>query len=257
MSTPQTDHRQPHRLPGGVIHDLPSWIPLVLAVGGDFAVLYAILELVLGSYPELTMLATLATTAIAVALAHAVGVQWVMLRCGDTRASRALLGIAALGYLAIGAMAFLLRISTPLDTRASTGGFGGAATEPAVSHELTSGLFFLALFLASGAFAIGFAYHHHNPDVRAYRLARAAWLKMHKRAGASRAELARAQSVYEQQLEERKREQDRFAAARNQVLAGAAELKNEARVLMAAAKADPSATDGIIGSGPRPLEATP
>jgi hypothetical protein len=69
----------------------------------------------------------------------------------------------------------------------------------------------------------------------------------------SRAELERSREALRQQENERDREEQRWAAARQQVAAEMLELQNYARSLMASRKQNPSVTDGLASSAPYPL----
>lgn len=74
-----------------------------------------------------------------------------------------------------------------------------------------------------------------------------------ERERASRAELERAREALRQQENEREREDQRWRAARQQVVAEMLELQNYARTLMASKKGNPSVTDGLTGSSFYPL----
>ena len=92
-----------------------------------------------------------------------------------------------------------------------------------------------------------------NPVAGAMRRAERRMHDATEKERASRAELERAREALRQQENERDREDQRWRAARQQVVAEMLELQNYARTLMASKKGNPSVTDGLTGSAFYPL----
>ena len=114
-------------------------------------------------------------------------------------------------------------------------------------------MLFGALFLASGIAAMVATFLSFNPVAGALRRAERRMQDATERERASRAELERAREALRQQENEREREDQRWRAARQQVVAEMLELQNYARTLMASKKGNPSVTDGLTGSAFYPL----
>lgn len=240
---------------------------ILLAIGGDIAAFYVVLARVFRGSPFLIVIGTVGFAAASVGLAHLAGQGLARRRCGDPRASTTLTVIALATWLLLGSAAFVTRLLTPSSSGStgfssgSGGGFGsssgggfGSSSTPSI--ELSAALpaaLFGALFLASGVAAMVATFVSFNPVAGALRRAEK---RMEQATGSergSRAELERSREALRQQENEREREEQRWLAARQQVMAEMLELQNYARSLMASKKQNPSATDGLTGSGPYPL----
>lgn len=259
--------------------DYLALVIILLAVGGDIAAFYVVLARVFRGSPFLIVLGTVGFAAAAVGLAHLAGQGLARRRCGDPRASVTLTVLAALTWLVLGAAAFYTRLMTPSTTSSSGfgsggggfgsgggggfgsggggfgsggGGFGGSSSGIELSALLPA-MLFGALFLASGMAAMVATFVSFNPVASALRRAERRMHEATERERASRAELERAREALRQQENEREREDQRWRAARQQVVAEMLELQNYARTLMASKKANPSVTDGLTGSSFYPL----
>jgi hypothetical protein len=247
---------------------------ILLAIGGDIAAFYVVLARVFRGSPFLIVLGTVGFAAAAVGLAHLVGQGLARRRCGDARASVTLTVLATLTWLMLGAAAFYTRLMTPSSTSSgggfgsgsgrgfgsgSGGGFGsggggfGSSSSSIDTAALLPAMLFGALFLASGMAAMVATFVSFNPVASALRRAERRMHEATDRERASRAELERAREALRQQENEREREDQRWRAARQQVVAEMLELQNYARTLMASKKGNPSVTDGLTGSSLYPL----
>ena len=262
--------------------DYLSLVIILLAIGGDIAAFYVVLARVFRGAPLLIVLGTVGFAAAAVGLAHLVGQGLARRRCGDPRASVTLTVLAAVTWLVLGVSAFYTRLMTPSSTSSggfgsgSGGGFGsgsggggfgsggsggfgsggggfGSSSSAVELTALLPALLFGALFLASGIAAMVATFLSFNPIAGALRRAERRMRDATESERASRAELERAREALRQQENEREREDQRWRAARQQVVAEMLELQNYARTLMASKKGNPSVTDGLTGSALFPL----
>jgi hypothetical protein len=260
--------------------DYLSLAIILLAIGGDIAAFYVVLARVFRGSPFLIVLGTVGFAAAAVGLAHLVGQGLARRRCGDPRASTTLTALAALIWLVLGVSAFTTRLLTPSSSSSSSfgsggggfgsggggfgsgggggfgsgggGGFGGSSSGIDLSAALPA-MLFGALFLASGMAAMVATFVSFNPVAGALRRAERRMYEATERERGTRAELERAREALRQQENEREREDQRWRAARQQVVAEMLELQNYARTLMASKKGNPSVTDGLTGSSFYPL----
>jgi hypothetical protein len=248
---------------------------ILLAIGGDIAAFYVVLARVFRGSPFLIVLGTVGFAAAAVGLAHLVGQGLARRRCDDPRASTTLTVLAAATWLVLGVAAFFARLLTPGGSSSGGsgggfgsggggfgsggggfgsggGGFGGSSSGIELSAVLPAALFG-ALFLASGMAAMVATFVSFNPVAGALRRAERRMHDATEQERHSRAELERAREALRQQENEREREDQRWRAARQQVVAEMLELQNYARTLMASKKGNPSVTDGLTGSSFYPL----
>ncbi|HEY2194943.1 MAG TPA: hypothetical protein VGH76_21965 [Actinomycetospora sp.] len=236
---------------------------IILALGGDIAAFYVVLARVFRGSTFLIVIGTIGFAAAAVGLAHLVGQGLARRRCGDPRASVVLTSAAFLVWVALGVASFVTRLLTPSTTSsdpfgASSGGFGsssggfGSSSSIDLSTALPA-ILFGALFLASGVAAMVATFVSFNPVAGALRRAERRLEEATAAERRSRAELERSREALRQQENERDREEQRWAAARQQVAAEMLELQNYARSLMASRKQNPSVTDGLASSAPYPL----
>jgi hypothetical protein len=248
---------------------------ILLAIGGDIAAFYVVLARVFRGSPFLIVLGTVGFAAAAVGLAHLVGQGLARRRCGDPRASTTLTVLAAATWVVLGVAAFVSRLLTPSGSSSGGfgsggggfgsggsgggggfgsggGGFGGSSSGIELSAALPAALFG-ALFLASGMAAMVATFVSFNPVAGALRRAERRMHDATEQERHSRAELERAREALRQQENEREREDQRWRAARQQVVAEMLELQNYARTLMASKKGNPSVTDGLTGSSFYPL----
>jgi hypothetical protein len=145
---------------------------IALAVGGDIAAFYVVLERVFRSYPVIVALAVLAFAAIALLLSHVVGRAWRRRVARDPDRSDAWLWVPLGGWILLGIAAasgrlFYSKLSAP----ASVFGAPGASTVRGDDLAILPAVIFLALYLGSGICAMYASYEAYNPAAKAYRLA--------------------------------------------------------------------------------------
>lgn len=238
-----------------------EWGLIILAVLGDLAAFYIVLGLLFESRPSVVAMVAIGFTAGAIGIAQAIGKGLARRRCGDPRSSLPLLVGCTVAWAFLGVSAFLARWRFSPDAAAATGGGsaffpatgGTAAPAPATpdtDQALIAALVFAALFLVSGLCAIYASYQSHNPYGSAYRRAMRNLDEAVKAETSSRARLERAEQLLRHHEQEHHREAQRWQAAREQTIALMLDLQNHARHIMAAGAQNPSATDGLTGSGP-------
>ncbi len=255
-----------------------EWVLIVLAVLGDLAAFYIVLGLLFESRPAVVAMVAIGFTAGAIGIAHAIGKALARRRCADPRSSLPLLASCAGAWLFLGLAAFLARYRfSPEGASAGSpaGGStlfpsGGSSAPPPVTPDtdqaLIAALVFVALYLVSGLCAIYASYHTYNPYAGAYRRSIRNLDSAVSAETRSRARLERAEQALRQHEQEHEREAERWRAAREQAIALMFDLQNHARHVMASGKQNPSATDGLTGTGPmawigladkRPIAAPP
>lgn len=147
------------------------WLLVALAVGGDIAAFYVVLERLFRSYPLIISLAVLAFAATAVLLSHVTGRAWRRRVAREPDRSDTLLWVPLASWIPLGGAAaagrlFFGDLSAPATTFGSPAAAGGGdqlAILPAV--------IFLALYIGSGICAMYASYEAYNPAATAYRLA--------------------------------------------------------------------------------------
>lgn len=242
-----------------------EWVLIVLAVLGDLAAFYIVLGLLFESRPAVIAMVAVGFTAGAIGIAQAIGRGLARRRCADPRSSLPLLASCTAAWLFLGLAAFLARYRfSPEVSGGSPGSLGGGSTlfpssgattapapaTPDTEQALIAALVFAALFLVSGLCAIYASYHTHNPYAGAYRRSIHNLDKAVSAETRSRARLERAEQALRQHEQEHQREAERWRAAREQAIALMLDLQNHARHVMASGKQNPSATDGLTGTGP-------
>lgn len=236
-----------------------EWGLIVLAVLGDLAAFYIVLGLLFESRPSVVAMVAIGFTAGAIGIAHAIGKGLARRRCDDPRANLPLLVSCTVAWTFLGVSAFLARYRFSPEG-ASTGGgsarfpaTGSTATPtttPDTDQALIAAMVFAALFLVSGLCAIYASFHAHNPYASAHsRAIRNLDIAVRDEAR-SRARLEGAEQSLRRHEQEHHREAQRWRAAREQAIALMLDLQNHARHIMATGAQNPSATDGLTGSGP-------
>jgi hypothetical protein len=262
MSTPAS-YRDPTLLVPRRWWEHWEWVLIVLAVLGDLAAFYIVLGLLFESRPSVVVMVAIGFTAGAIGIAHAIGKGLARRRCADPRSSVPLLVTSTAAWLFLGLAAFLARYRFSPEAAAAgspTGGStlfpsSGATTAPPpvapdTDQALIAALVFVALYLVSGLSAIYASYQTLNPYAGAYRRSIRNLDRAVSAETRSRARLERAEQALRQHEQEHQREAERWRAAREQTIALMFDLQNHARHLMASGKQNPSATDGLTGTGP-------
>lgn len=239
-----------------------EWILILLAVLGDLAAFYSVLGLLFETRPVVVGFVAVGFTAGTIGIACAIGTGLARRRCADPRASLPLLASCMVAWTFLGLAAFLARYRFGPESTAATSSAGGSAvfpatggtvapaTTPDTDQALVAATVFAALFVVSGLCAIYAAFHAHNPYASAHSRAIRNLDKAVAVETKSRARLERAEQVLREHEQEHHREAERWRAAREQAIALMLDLQNHARHIMATRAQNPSATDGLTGSGP-------
>ena len=275
-------------------------LALLLAAGADMGAFVQVVELVLPDQDWLDWLVVSGLTAVVLYLAHMIGV---MLR--EARAAQPSDGgiagriggwlgrrfgafVCVVVWLALGLMAFWVRLTVPLPGTVQLGGGigsggigsggigsggigsgvtasggsgigssgigGGSATSGTTtsSHTLQSAAVFLSLYLATGLVAAVGAYFAHNPYRGRYAAAIRAYRKASERAAASAYQLGQGVAVYEHQRAEIEASQLILAEATSQDKAFTERLKQSVRIEIASLARDPAVTDAIFEPDHKP-----
>jgi hypothetical protein len=269
---------------------------LVLAAGADVGAFVQVVELVLTSVPDgVVWLVIVGLTAVVLYIAHMIGVMLRQARAG-VRTSYKLAGrfgswlgrrfaafLCTLVWLAIGLMAFWIRLTVPLPTTAqlstglgsggigggigggSSGGIGGgigsggiggsssagsaAGTAP---HALQGAAIFLGLYVATGIVTALGAYFSHNPYRGRYVAAVAGFRKAGEQAAASAHQFGLAIAGRDRQRAEIETAAHVLAEALDQNVAFTAQLKQNVRVAIAGMAKDPAVTDALFDEDQQP-----
>ncbi len=267
-------------------------LALLLAAGADLGAFVQVVELVLPDQDWLDWLVVAGLTAVVLYMAHMIGV---MLR--EARAAQPSDGgipgriggwlgrrfgtfVCLVVWLALGLMAFWVRLTVPLPGTEQLGGGGGiggggigsggvgsggsaigsggigggsAASGTATSsHTLQSAALFLSLYLATGLVAAVGAYFAHNPYRGRYAAAIRAYRKASERAAASAYQLGQAVAACEHQRAEIEASQQVLAEATSQDKAFTERLKQSVRIEIASLARDPAVTDAIFEPDHKP-----
>ncbi|HET9257842.1 MAG TPA: hypothetical protein VFO16_21945, partial [Pseudonocardiaceae bacterium] len=139
------------------------WFLVGLAISGDLAAFYVVLELMLRQYPVVVAVAVLATSAIAVVCTHAIGRAWRRHVAQVPDRSDAWLWVPLGGWILLGMAAAGVRLffSSHL---ASVSAFGAPETSLARGDELAvlPAVIFLALYIGSGICSIYASYEAYD-----------------------------------------------------------------------------------------------
>lgn len=254
-------------------------LALILAAGADIGAFDRIVQLVLPVSDLMVLIVVCGLTAVVLYIAHMIGVMLreakaaprgaagALGRAGTWVARRLVAGGCAVIWLAIGLMAFWVRMTvTPAGTAQLGGGAGaagagvgsGAVTGSGASgsgtpgYLLQSAAIFLALYVATGIAAALGAYFTHNPHRGSYAATIRAHRKTTERAAASAYQLARAQAVVLHRHAEVETAQYLLDEAKERNWALTEEHKQAARIALAGMHKDPSVTDAYFEQDQEP-----
>jgi hypothetical protein len=249
---------------GAYIHLLA----LLVAAGADIGAFAQTVQLVLPQADWVSWLVVSGLTVVVLYIAHTIGV---LLR--EAKAARPGVygqpgrkgiglgrGFAALvctvSWLGIGVLAFWVRYTVPLPVAPQVGGCGigigsGASSGCSSSgsangHPLQAAAIFLGLYVATGIVAAAGAYFTHNPYRSRYAAATKAYRKATERAAASIHRFGLAQAAYQRQQAEIAAAEQILAKAKERNDAFTEQLKQTARVEIAALEKDPAVTDAFF-----------
>ncbi len=152
----------PHhsRRPSVLEHGVDWFLLLIVAVGdfANFSIVIARAEDQLSWTVAMTL--TLAMTAAAVLLMHKAGTIRRQLKANVSAMRPAVVWILVLLWLALGVVAFWLRVTS--ETAGTTGGFGSAEATGS-STDIPFAVIMLVVYLAGGAAAYTIGFASHNP----------------------------------------------------------------------------------------------
>lgn len=265
------------------------FVALVLAAGADVGAFVQVVELVLTSVPDAVVwLVIVGLTAVVLYMAHLIGVLLrearagvktsypIAGRLGSWLGRRVAAFLVTVVWLAIGLMAFWIRLTVPLpsteqlNTGLGSGGIGGgtgagggvvggigpggiggngsptASAATSTSHPLQGAAIFLGLFLATGIVTALGAYLSHNPFRGRYVAALAAFRKASEQAAASAHQLGLAVATRNRQQAEIDAAAHALAEAQVQNVAFTDQLKQNVRIAIASMAKDPAVTDAMF-----------
>jgi hypothetical protein len=253
---------------------------LLLAAGADLGAFVQVVELVLPQQDWVIYLVVAGLTAVVLYIAHLIGVILREAHAG-VRSAHGLAGllgvwlgrrfavfICLVVWLALGLMAFWVRLTVPLAVSVQLGGGGGvggggigsgaaAGSTAGSNHALQGAAIFLGLFLATGVVAAAGGYSTHNPHRGRYVAAIRAYRKASERAAASNYQFAQALGYYEHQRTEAEAAPQILAEAQKQNRAFTEQLKQTVRIKIAGLAADPAVTDAIFDKDQHPYQRPP
>jgi hypothetical protein len=249
-------HGDPVLLAGGRRGGIIYLCALFAAAAADIVAFYQVVLLIqtrLTSHESAVLV--VGFTAMALALAHFVGTMLRDRKAGAKWMHPILLIMPALGWLALGAIAFWARLASNIG--ASTGyeppGDSSAASSASGPHAtLISAAIFAGLYVATGAVALIGGYLYHNPLVVAFRQAGSEHEKAAEAQAISARRLGLAEAEREfftDELTAAERVRDEAILARHAL---AEELKQRARLEYAKRLRDSSATDAFFDEDARP-----
>lgn len=273
----ETGFRDPALLGGRPRGTYLHVIALILAAGADIGAFTQVVELALPDQSNLIIyLVVGGLTAVVLYIAHMIGA---MLRDARARydpatgsglrvrswlAIRATIAACALIWVAVGLLAYWVRMTVPLIGTAQVGGAGvgggigsgiGGGTSVASSsaaYTSQSAAIFLALYLCTGIVAAVGAYFSHNPYRGRYVTALRAYRKASERAAASTYQFMQAHALYDRQQAELEAAPVILANALAQEEAFAEQLKQSVRLQIASMAKDPAVTDAMFTPDQKP-----
>ena len=246
---------------------------LLLAAGADIGAFAQTVELVLPQTDWMVWIVVSGLTAVVLYIAHMIGV---MLReanaarkgaeghthKGTARVWRgAAILVCSATWLAVGLLAFWVRYTVPLVGTVQLGGSGigsggigsgGAATSGATEagKPLQAAAIFFGLYLATGIAAIVGAYFTHNPFRGRYAAALRAYCKASEQVSASIQQFGLTFAAYKRQHAEIDAAEQILARAKKQNREFTDQLKQVARIEIAALIKDPAVTDAFFKPNP-------
>ena len=256
-------HSDPTLLGGRPRSDRIYLFALALAAAADIAAFYQVIQLVLSDLSSAWVIVlVIGFTGTALASAHLIGIMLRDRRAGAKWIQDFLIVIAAVVWLALGVLAFWVRLRSNVGASSSSlnlsvTGPTGTSAATNVQGTVPGAAMFAGLYAATGAIALIGGYLSHNPLFGAFtRAVREHGRAAERHAGsARRLRIAEAErGFFEAQIAAAERVCDEAVKAR---LALAAELKQLARLELAKRLRDTSATDAYLESDARPYTYRP
>lgn len=274
-------------------------LALVLAAFADVGAFVQIVELAMPLQQDWVIwLVVTGLTAVVLYIAHTVGVMLREARAGQGSSGglggrlaawlgrRAAAFLCTLIWLALGLMAFWVRLTVPplgtvqlgagggigsggggggggiggiggIGSGGGTGGGSAASSAATTGHPAQAAAIFLGLYLATGTVAALGAYFSHNPYRGRYAAAIRAYRKASEAFAASAYQLGRALAFQDQQQTEIETAKQALAEARGRNRAFTERLKQSVRVRIAGLAKDPAVTDAIFRPDDKPYRPVP
>jgi hypothetical protein len=238
-------------------------LALLVAAAADIAAFYQVIQLVLGDLSTAWVIVlVIGFTGTALATAHFIGIMLRDRRAGAKWIQDFLIVIVAAVWLALGALAFWVRLrsntgSSGSSVSLSVTGSAGTTASTNVQGTVPGAAMFAGLYAATGIIALVGGYLNHNPLFGAFMRAKREHRAASDRHAASAGRLKMAEAergFYEDQITAAERVRDEAIQAR---LALAAELKQLARLELAKRLRDTSATDMFLQGDARPYTYRP
>jgi hypothetical protein len=256
-------HADPTLLGGRPLSSRIYLFALLVAAAADIAAFYQVIQLVLSDLTTAWVIVlVVGFTGTALATAHLTGIMLRDRRAGARWIQGFQIVLAALVWLALGALAFWVRLRS---NQGSSGGLNLSVTGPTAGTSSTTNVqgtlpgaaMFAGLYAATGIIALVGGYLTHNPLFGAFTRAKSEHRAASVRHAASAGRLKMAEAergFYEDQITAAERVRDEAVKAR---LAFAAELKQIARLELAKKLRDTSATDSFLQGDARPYTYRP
>jgi len=242
----QPGWRDPHLLAGrSLAADLVLGLLILIGALADCVAFKTTLDLLLRQSQALSWVMAVGATCLALVAAARLGVAIAVRRREDTRYASFAVAAAATAWLGLGLAMFITR---DLDSGSTGPRFGTAALQN-TQHTTLIAIFFLAIYLISGACMLIEAQRLHNPEAVLTRRLGKHLDKQIARTAKAEAAAMRAQEVVNLHNRELEREKIRYRAAILAHKALAGEAASHARLRMAALLRDPSKT-GITETEP-------
>lgn len=229
-----------------------SYILLVLIAIGDAANFKVAFALKYPNVEDLIINSLVATATLAALISMAfAGHEARQVAAGDPSGHRALVPVAILFWLGLGATAFAVRLTAPAPAGATTdsGAFALAGAQQSASgwiDELPAAALFLFVYLCCGLVAYLIAYAGFNPLRRKFMVARNRQRRAQRRARTSAAQLARAASTHETLEADTAEWEKRHRATIERLEALAQEAKAHSRLEIARHLGEPGDTSGVL-----------
>jgi hypothetical protein len=227
-------------------------IALLIAGVADFIAFYQVLQLVLRNLGnDYLLVLVIGFTAIALFLAHNLGVLLRDRQAGARWHHPALLPGCAVFWIALGLVAFWVRwkvsgsIAAPV---LPTSGGTLTVPQPTLQRTLPGAAMFLAFYLATGAAAIIGSYFAHNPLRRDFRRTVRAHESAIKRQAAGAGDLASAEAECDAIDHQDRAATEVRDSTIDELRKLAGELKQLARLQLAKKMGDVSATDAFFAN---------
>jgi hypothetical protein len=223
-----------------------SKLLLLLAMAGDLASFYVALAGSMPVAPWVVITLTVALTAVAVGVIHAVGRTARNLREGHGGLGRPALVVMTTGWVALGAAAFYVRLQSVEVSDAPFPSGQDVAAAGDSQGPLLQAVLLAALYIGSGILAYWIGFSDHRPRMQQYLNLRRRLVDQDEDVAKTEQIAIRAERLLDNARAEVLRTAARTAAAEASVEAEIAELKELTRIHVAGLLGEPAATNNLI-----------